>query len=371
MKVCLVLHKYNIPLDEPCVYPLGFMYISSVLKQHGHKVKILNFNLWEYNFEEEVKDQDCVLFTGFEGFKLDIIRDASICAKYKIHTILGGGLATFSPAEMLLYVNTVVVGEGENIIETVLNHSGIIAGTKVDLNTLPLPDYTGFGIEEYNKHHSINYMGVLTARGCPYSCTFCAQTCNYQERDLQLVFDEIDYYEYFYGIELLSINDNTLNIRRDRYLKICEELKIRDLNWMGAIRVDKFDEEMAIATKQSGCKYLVVGIESFNQDRLDFMRKETTVKDIHKTLDLLHKYEIDYHGNVLVGFEDETYSDIMIELQSIPSEYKVFPCFVYPFAGTKNGKTRKISVDEYNHLYERFKLNIYSNNKIQLSEQGA
>jgi radical SAM superfamily enzyme YgiQ (UPF0313 family) len=272
---------------------------------------------------------------------------------------------------MLKYIDTVVVGEGEEVLEKALITNGIIYGKQVDVNKLPWPDYEGFGITEYIKQHEVNYMGVLTARGCPYFCTFCAQTCKYQERDLALVFEEIDYYESYYGITLLSVNDNTLNVRKSRYLEFCALMKQRDLDWMGAIRVDKFDEEMAITTKQSGCKYLVVGVESFNQSRLDLMRKEIYVKDIHKTLDLLHKYAIDYHGNVLVGFEDESYEDIITELQSIPSGYKVFPCFVYPFVGTKNGKTRKISQNEYGNLYKSFRVNIYKNNKIQLSEQEA
>ena len=87
------------------------------------------------------------------------------------------------------------------------------------------------------------------------------------------------------------------------------------------------------------------------------------VADIHRTLGLLHKYDIDYHGNILVGFENESYTDIVSEIRSIPTGYRVFPCFVYPFIGTNNGHKRNITNEEYLFLDNKFKNYIHTKGK--------
>ena len=355
MKICVVLHKYNNSIDDPCCYPLGFMYISSSLKQAGHDVKVLNYNLWKYKFIEEVKDCDIVLFTGFESFLQSIIFHAEKCKELKIKTILGGALATFKREDMLKYVDTVVIGEGDNAVHKALTCNGVLYGARSDVNKLPFPDYEGFGIDEYNKRHKVRYMSILTSRGCPFSCTFCAQTCAYQERNLDSVFNEIDLYISKYNIELLTVIDNTLNIKKDRFLQFCAGMKERKLYWGSSIRCDNFDEEMASAAKESYCHYLVVGVESLVQSKLDFMNKKITTEQIINTLELLHEYDIKYHANILLGFENETYSDIAREVSHIPSGYNLIPAIVQPYIGTKNGKTRLITKQEESFLSNTFK----------------
>jgi len=339
MKVCLVCYKYGVPLDDPCCYPLGFMYVSSVLKNQGHEVKVLNYNLFNYEFVEEIKDQDAVLFTGFEEFAKLIVRDAKICKEMGIYTVLGGALATYIPEVMGKYVDQLCIGEFEETAE---------------IDSIPYPDYEGFGVEEYHKRHKNNYMGILTSRGCPYSCTFCTQICKFQTRSLAKVFGEITYYKYKYKIDTVVFNDNTFNLSKYRFMKICNWLKDKDLNWSASIRCDIFDEEMVKAAKESGCIYFVVGVESFNQERLNKMNKGIKVEDICRTIDLLHKYKIKYHGNILVGFEDQNYKDVVNELIKMPIGYNVFPTLVQPFIGTKNGKKRLLTSNEEEFLTESF-----------------
>jgi radical SAM superfamily enzyme YgiQ (UPF0313 family) len=338
MKICLICYKYNIPLDDPCCYPLGFMYVSSILKQRGHTVKVLNYNLFDYVFEEEIKDQDTVMFTGFEEFFKDIVRDSAICKKFGIYTVLGGALATFKPELMKNYVDELWIGEFEKALDL----------------CIVLPDYEGFGIEEYNKRHKNKFMGVLTSRGCPYNCTFCTQTCKFSLRTPHDVFAEIEYYKTKYNIDTIIFNDNTFNTSKKRFMRFCSWLKDIDLEWSAAIRCDIFDDEMAKAAKESGCKYFVVGVESFEQKRLDKMNKRIKVEDIYRTLNLLNKYEIKYHGNILLGFEDETYEDIINRVENIPTEYNVFPILVQPFVGTNNGKVRLITDEQAEFLSSLF-----------------
>ena len=367
MNIVLVLHKYSVSIDDPCCYPLGFMYISAVLKQQGHAVSVLNYNLRDYDFVSEVRRADAVLFTGFEEFLSYIKRDALICRNLGIKTILGGALATFKPDEMSQFVDVVVTGEGECVVSKALCSEGIVTGLRPSINDLPFPDYEGFGISEYHKRHTFRYMGVITSRGCPHTCRFCAQTCSYQQRNLSSVFEEIDHYKATYGVTHIVFNDNTLNLNKVRFLAICAGMKLRGLAWGAAIRVDVFDDEMARAAKESGCWYFIVGVESFNDDKLSAMNKRVTADQIRSTLDLLHKYGIEYHGNVLVGLPDESQQDILNELRSLPLQYNIFPVLVQPFVGTQY-QNRGINNDEANRLSSFFKEYAESKGKVMYRE---
>lgn len=347
-----MLHKYGVRLDDPCCYPLGYMYISAILKRAGHDVMVNNQNIHE---PVALEGYDRILFTGFEDFLPKIIRDAAICKANGIRTMVGGALATFEPEKMLGYIDTVVVGEADEVVCDALNQIGIVHGTKPDLSKIPYPDYEGFGIAEYHKRNAIKHVGVLSSRGCPFSCNFCAHTCKPQMRDIDAVMAEIDTYDY---AEDIVFNDNTFNLSKERFLDIAGRMK---KPWSAAIRADNFDEEMAKAAKDGGCCYFIVGVESFIQAKLDEMNKKTTVAQITNCLDLLHKYDIEYHGNILVGLPGETAEDINNELNAIPDGYNVVPVLVQPFVGTKY-QTRSISKDESHYFSNLFSDIITSNN---------
>jgi anaerobic magnesium-protoporphyrin IX monomethyl ester cyclase len=353
MEIALILPKYSVSIHDACCYPLGFLSISAVLKQSGHNVKVCNFNLQKYDLESELVGVDVAMFTGFEPFTKMNKLVAGWCKQKGIHTVIGGAVATFSPEEMAKYFDAVIVGEGEAVVEQSLSSNGIIQGIKPDLDALPLPDYEGFGIDKYHEVHNLRYMGVMTSRGCPYSCRFCAQTCSFRFRSLTSVFAEISHYKTTYGVTHITFNDNTLNTRKDRFLTICEGMEKLGLTWSAAIRVDVFDEEMAKAAKEGGCNYFVVGVESFLDAKLEAMNKRITSAQIIKALDLLHKYEINYHGNVLVGLPDETYADIAAEVSAIPQQYNIFPVLVQPFVGTEY-RGRSITDEEAARLSAAF-----------------
>jgi radical SAM superfamily enzyme YgiQ (UPF0313 family) len=367
MKITIVVYKYNIPLDDPCCYPMGIMYISARAKHLGHTVKLLNYNLYEYNFSHEIGDQDIVMFTGYEEFYTQILRDANICRSLGIKTIVGGALATFLPEVMDKICDTVVINEGDSVVDIALRKSGIVfgyPGTWWDI----LPDYEGIGIAEYHLRHPLRYMGVLASHGCPYSCTFCAQTCKYQLRPLENVMAEIDSYLVKYNIDMIVFNDNTLNASPLYFNQLVSEMNTRECMWSASIRLDHLNTHIVRRMKESGCVGLVVGVESFNQTRLDKMNKGMTVADIYNGLDLLHKYGINYHGNVIVGLTGETMEDIKKEIMSIPSGYNIFPTFAQPFVGTKEQCKPTITARDKTFLKSAFQDYITAKGKYTYPE---
>lgn len=337
MKAALVLPKYEIKITDPCCYPLGFMYVSAFLKRMGITVKVLNFNIADYDLREELKGQDIVHFTGANEFLPAIKEAAAVAKEHGAKTIIGGVMANFAPELVTAICDTIVTGE--------------IEGTR-PIDAIAWPDYEGFGIEEYHRRHDVRYMGILASRGCPFSCSFCAHVCKYRERRLDLVADEIDHYIRQYRIEYLVFNDNTLNVRKSRFLEVCDLMKPRKIAWSAAIRADKFDDEMAVRAKDSGCQYFVIGIESFRQDRLDRMNKRLKVEQLKRTLDALHRHNLNYHGNIILGLDNETVEDIAAEVSELPHGYNLYPVLMQPFCGVK--ATSKLTLPQREYLNNIF-----------------
>ena len=330
--ILFYLPKYGVPLDDPCCYPLGFMYVSSILKAWGNEVKVLNCNLFDYDLSKELKGATDIFFTGFEEFLEPIKEAARLARAMGVKTHLGGAIAAYTPKEMEGQIDYFYRGE-------------FCPAMPIDQN--PWPDYEGFGISEYHRRHSTRYMGVLTSRGCPHSCTFCSSICKYRCRSMEPVEAEIDHYINSYKSELIVVNDNTLNASKGRFRRFCEMMKGKGVAWSAALRLDNLDESLITLAKDSGLVYAVVGVESFQQEKLDKMNKKITVQTMEKSLSLLEKHKILYHGNVIMGFEGETDQQVAEEFEDLKKRpWNVFPVYLRKFAGVRANETKSKPLSE-------------------------
>ena len=136
------------------------------------------------------------------------------------------------------------------------------------------------------------------------------------------------------------IDDNFLGLKGKKYeeriIKICELIKPLKLTWGCLARADQIkNEEMIKAMADAGCRFVDLGIESFNQKTLDFVKKGCRVEDNYTAILLLKKYKINPKINVLLGVSPfETKADIewMIEILKIMDiEYASFDiCIPHP-----------------------------------------
>ncbi|MBV5327113.1 MAG: radical SAM protein [Chlorobium sp.] len=316
------------------------MYVSALLKQVYDDVKVLNYNLFDYDLSEELKGATDIFFTGFEEFEKPIKEAATIAKTAGVKTHLGGAIATYIPSIMNGYIDYIYTGEFCELMP-------------IDKN--PWPDYEGFGINEYHRRHNTRYMGVLTSRGCPHKCTFCNSICKYRCRSISAVEQEVDYYLSKYKTEMIVFNDNTLNASKGRFRRICEMMNGKGVAWSAALRLDNIDESLVKRAKDSGLVYAVVGVESFQQEKLDKMNKQITVKTMENSLELLEKYQIKYHGNIIMGFDGETEQQIADEFEDLKKRpWNVFPVYLQKFIGVKASPSGNYE------LSNQFKEHIYS-----------
>lgn len=155
------------------------------------------------------------------------------------------------------------------------------------------------------------YVSLYTTRGCPAQCTFCLwpQTLSghpWRKRSTDDVAREMakakdlwpDVREFFF-------DDDTFNIQKVRTIELCQKLKPLNLTWSCTSRVTT-DYETLQAMKEAGCRLLIVGYESGDQQILKNIKKGATLERARQFTKDCHKLGLVVHGDFILGLPGET-----------------------------------------------------------------
>ncbi len=159
---------------------------------------------------------------------------------------------------------------------------------------------------------------VVTSRGCPFQCTFCAAECvsgrKVRRRSVENVVSEIEMLRDRYGVREIHIEDDNFTGKKEYVLAFCEALRQRvpGITWTcpNGVRVDTLDREMLAAMKASGLYFLSVGVESGSDRILKAMKKSLTVARIEEKVRLVRETGIEVSGFFMLGFPGETPSEM-------------------------------------------------------------
>ncbi len=184
---------------------------------------------------------------------------------------------------------------------------------------------------------------IFTGRGCPFRCNFCVypQTMHghaFRARSAENVVAEFEYIaKNFPNIHEVVIEDDTFTAIKKRVLEICELLVKKKLNkrlqWLCNARVD-LDLETMQAMKKAGCRLIIPGIESGNQQILDNIKKGTKVEQFRSYIDNAKKAGLLIHACYMVGNQGETKQtmrdtlDMALKLNTDTAQF--FPLIPYP-----------------------------------------
>ncbi len=107
--------------------------------------------------------------------------------------------------------DVVVKGPGENQLAGIIERF-----TGVELDAAHLsgdPDLDGLPFPALDLQHSIAYAPIITSRGCPFSCEYCASSFlepRLRQRSPEIVFGEIEYWHKQFQVKNFAFYDDAL-----------------------------------------------------------------------------------------------------------------------------------------------------------------
>jgi hopanoid biosynthesis associated radical SAM protein HpnJ len=171
-------------------------------------------------------------------------------------------------------------------------------------------------VTRYNVPFLLNpFVSLYTTRGCPAQCTFCLwpQTTSghaWRKRSTDDVAAEMAKAKaYWPNVREFFFDDDTFNIQQARTVELCAKLKPLGLTWSCTSRVTTNFETLK-AMKEAGCRLLIVGYESGDQQILKNIKKGATIERARQFTKDCHKLGLVIHGDFILGLPGETHETI-------------------------------------------------------------
>jgi len=372
--------------------PLGTLYAASYLRQHGYEVALFDAMLAESDDEwgealDQHKPQYAILyednFNYLSKMCLLRMREAAFSmidmAKARGCTVILCGADATDHAEEYLAkgADYVLLGEGEETLVELLGRltgrneaefeeilglayndgkPGTEDGTIIlnphrpdikDLDALPFPAWDLVDIQKYRKiwleRHGFFSMNMVTTRGCPFHCNWCAKPIwgqRYNSRSPENVVAEMKWLKETYQADHIWIVDDIFGLKPGwlpRFGELVEAEGVK-LPFKCLSRADLLCRPGEVdALRRAGAQTVWMGAESGSQKILDAMDKGTRVEQIHEAARLLKATGIRACFFLQFGYPGEAWEDIENTLQLVrdadPDDIGV--SVSYPMPGTK------------------------------------
>jgi len=302
---------------------MGLLYLATPLEQNGYKVRLLNMN----SISHAEVPKGLLDWADLVGLSVP-----SYCRKSAIHLIksikqlrlelkvmVGGPDCILFP-ELFPDSDITVTGEAEGIIVDVANavfqnldlshipgliyskEDGTINSTgtlypikELDCSGFPDRSLLSYADERRPNSESQKVLPksteLVSSRGCPRHCRFCSRDAltysRYRERSVENVTSEfIQIAEQ--GYEMVWVSDDNFTVNTARALSIFSNLAELKLplrlalsGWVGSA-----SKELFKAARAAGVRIISFGLESGNQDVLDFYQKGITLEQIKTAANL-------------------------------------------------------------------------------------
>lgn len=364
-------------------FPTGFAYLAAALKQAGHEVYGCNPNNIT-GYVDAPTMLKAVLTKRIAEVTPELIGLGGLCTDYKflkdaigiirgidpkIPIVLGGQIVTNDAEDVfnLLKPDYVVKGEGEqamlDLASRRLHENGTLdvrtsEGKPLPIDSISFPDYEPFGIQDmmdsysgatrllyrYSRQNPRVY-GIVTARGCPFACTFCIDHHrNYRERSIKNIMEEIKVTYEKYRFNILLILDELFAINTQRMNDFCmgvlagKEKYGWDFDWCFQTHANaRLNLESLYLAKKAGCFSFSYGLESASPAVLKSMNKHIKIPQVIEALNLAKKARIGFSANLIFGDIAETAETISESLSfwlNYCSQSFVFLSNVMPYPGS-------------------------------------
>jgi len=324
----------------------GLAYVATFLSKAGHEVRVFDdfaIRRGEAAFEEEVRQfaPDVVGVSVLTPVATHVtalvkrLREAHPGLRF----LFGNIHADLFPEEFLGDGDAAVHREGEHTAVEIVaawaagRSAAGIAGTTVrvgddlvrgpvrelrnDLDDWPFPDWNLLPYHQYSLLPlgtiARPIVSVIAGRGCPFKCSYCAlenQGKTYRRRSAANVVDEIQRNVEVYGVRQVGFMDPIFPLGDRHAIDFSREMVRRGLHdqviWLSELRTDLLSREALAWMKKAGCRRLVFGIESGDDELLRSVNKNNSASRSRQTVQWCRELGITTVGLFMIGLPGET-----------------------------------------------------------------
>ncbi len=356
---------------------MGLLSLAAVLRKNGFPVMVIDATAENIDYAECMERifSFGAEFVGLTSVTPSIYKAGKLAEKIKVRdnkikVAVGGPHMTAVPEETMRrfpHFDVGVVGEGEETVVELVQ--ALKSGTNLEsvpglvfpknggfhfneprkpikeLDSLPFPTWDllpGFP-DKYRpaafKCMKLPATYMLTSRGCPHRCIFCDTSVfsrQYRSFSASYIIEMIEILYRDYGIREISFEDDTFIIFKKRLVELCETLirKKMDLVWTCNGRVNSVKPDILKLMKRAGCWQIAYGIESGNQEILEFAKKQTKLEQVAQAVRWTNEAKIYSRGFFILGFPKETEETLQKSIdfaKSLPlDDVSVFQMMPFP-----------------------------------------
>ena len=339
--------------------------ILAGLTPPGHEIEIVEEPWDKINFNEKY---DLVGITTMTATAPRAYEISTMFRARGIKTILGGIHPTALPDESIKYADSVVIGEAENIWDSVIKDAQKNDLRRFYKSEFPLLENSVMPRRDLIKRRAgaIALAPVETTRGCPYNCNFCSVTTFFGSRPRHKPIKEIiKDISTIKEKNLIFLDDNITGDKQ--YARgLFKELKYMGKKWVGqsSINIVK-DRELLKLASESGCCSFFVGLESVSTKGIKRYQKNLkSKKEIKEAIKMFLDVGILIYASLIFGFDNDDQSIFKETVEFLIESRVAFTQLVLltPYPGTKTfndlqkeGRILSYDWSKYNNLKLVFK----------------
>jgi radical SAM superfamily enzyme YgiQ (UPF0313 family) len=343
-----ILHRLG-PVVKILFYnspPLGLCYLAAVLKEDNYDVEIIDAAAEGLSLEETARRiinfsphvLGIITFTVSGNSSYEVAKEIKLRSP-GIKVVIGGPHITSNPDDLLGHpeIDMAVIGEGEitfrelvaslekgsgvdNVRGLAYNVNGKVFFTPPrelisDLDILPFPARGLVPIKLYkpqpNDQNRLPKLSMISSRGCPYLCIFCDKGVfknTYRSFSPRYIVSEMSHLVKDFKARDIAFLDSTFTPSKNRVYEIIKEMKRSNLNvmWTCTVRADVLDEQLLKEMKKAGCWRVRIGVESGNEEVLNFIKKGVTAHQVRRVANWAYELDLEPKAFFMIGHLPDT-----------------------------------------------------------------
>lgn len=187
--------------------------------------------------------------------------------------------------------------------------------------------------------------GLLTSRGCPARCTFCANVVtgrSLRMHGIDRVLSDLEHWHAISGHTFFPFWDDALTAKIPRLAALCEALRQRlgfALQFSAITRAAIVTPELLHTMKRAGLVHINFGVESGDDEVLRIIKKGLRTDQVVRALQMARDAGLSTACNFMLGFPEDTPASLERTLRFMEHIAPLVDSFstlgvVVPFPGT-------------------------------------